>query len=114
MNNFFYIIHLPTEYADDYVTILFVYDHGLGDIVGRNFDLSSRLPITLMMMAVAMTFSPALPVLFPMIAVYLVCTYFGDKFHLLRVCRTPPQVSKPSGYPYRSQSRFSKRRKRGI
>eukprot|EP00904_Undaria_pinnatifida_P004196 jgi/Undpi1/13778/HiC_scaffold_9.g03429.m1 len=58
---------------------------------GRNFDLSSRLPITLMMMAVAMTFSPALPVLFPMVALYLVGTYFGDKFHLLRVCHVPPQ-----------------------
>eukprot|EP00903_Cladosiphon_okamuranus_P009173 g8761.t1 len=58
---------------------------------GRNFDLSSRLPITLMMMAVAVTFSPALPVLFPMVAVYLVITYFGDKFHLLRSCCTPPQ-----------------------
>ncbi|CAN0219010.1 unnamed protein product, partial [Laminaria digitata] len=59
---------------------------------GRNFDLSSRLPITLMMMAVAMTFSPALPVLFPMVAVYLMGTYFGDKFHLLRACHVPPQV----------------------
>lgn len=59
---------------------------------GRNFDLSSRLPITLMMMAVAVTFSPALPVLFPMVSVYLIITYFGDKFHLLRSCCTPPQV----------------------
>lgn len=59
---------------------------------GRNFDLSSRLPITLMMMAVAVTFSPALPVLFLMVSVYLVITYFGDKFHLLRSCCTPPQV----------------------
>lgn len=59
---------------------------------GRNFDLSSRLPITLMMMAVAVTFSPALPVLYPMVYVYLVITYFGDKFHLLRSCCTPPQV----------------------
>lgn len=45
-----------------------------------------------MMMAVAVTFAPALPILFPMMVVYLVCTYFGDKFYLLRVCRTPPQV----------------------
>lgn len=59
---------------------------------GRNFDLSARLPITLMMLAVAVTFSPALPVLFPMLAVYLVATYFGDKFYLLRACCTPPQV----------------------
>lgn len=64
--------------------------------IGRNFDLSSRLPITLMMMAVAVTFSPALPVLFPMVTIYLVCTYLGDKFHLLRVCRMPPQVRQSS------------------
>lgn len=63
---------------------------------GRNFDLSSRLPIILMMMAVAVTFSSALPVLFPMVTVYLISTYFGDKFHLLRVCRMPPQVRKPT------------------
>ncbi|CBJ27933.1 conserved unknown protein [Ectocarpus siliculosus] len=62
------------------------------DWKGRNFDLSARLPITLMMLAVAVTFSPALPVLFPMVAVYLVATYFGDKFYLLRACCTPPQV----------------------
>lgn len=59
---------------------------------GRNFDLSSRLPITLMMMAVAVTFSPALPMLFPMVTLYLIITYYGDKFHLLRSCCTPPQV----------------------
>lgn len=59
---------------------------------GRNFDLSARLPITLMMLAVAVTFSPALPVLFPMVALYLIATYFGDKFYLLRACCTPPQV----------------------
>lgn len=64
-------------------------------MTGRNFDLSSRLPITLMMMAVAVTFSPALPVLFPMVSVYLIITYFGDKFHLLRSCCTPPQVLPP-------------------
>ncbi|CAM9195598.1 unnamed protein product [Ectocarpus fasciculatus] len=62
------------------------------DWKGRNFDLSARLPITLMMLAVAVTFSPALPVLYPMVAVYLIATYFGDKFYLLRACCTPPQV----------------------
>lgn len=62
---------------------------------GQAFDLTSRLSTTLMMMAVAVTFSPALPVLFPMVSVYLVFAYFGDKFFLLRLCHIPPQVRQP-------------------
>ncbi|CAM9191176.1 unnamed protein product, partial [Discosporangium mesarthrocarpum] len=54
------------------------------------FDLSSRLPFTLMVTAVTMMFSPALPILQPVALVYLIITYFMDKFLLLNMYKKPP------------------------
>jgi len=54
------------------------------------FDISSRFAQTLMTFFTTMMFGAGSPILYLFAAIYCFMTYWGDKFFLLKCCKSPP------------------------